>query len=122
MIKKYMHENLKHTVAKHLTKKIKKYLHFQTVTTKNGKHFFRFHIKQYWQLQGLTTKLYYTLFSVHIKQYPHFQSVTTTQKQTHFQSSYQILVTLWGSYSQTILHTFPDIKQYWHFQRVADKQ
>ena len=83
MIKKYMHENLKHTVAKHLTKKIKKYLHFQTVTTKNGKHFFRFHIKQYWQLQGLTTKLYYTLFSVHIKQYPHFQSVLLPHKSKH---------------------------------------
>ena len=25
-------------------------------------------------------------------------------------------------YSQTILHTFPDIKQYWRFQRVTGKQ
>ena len=26
------------------------------------------------------------------------------------------------SYWQTILHTFPDIKQYWHFQRVTGRQ
>ena len=60
MVKKYMHENLKHTLIKHLTKKT--YLHFQTVTTNNSKHFFRFRIRQYWQFQGVTTKLYYTLF------------------------------------------------------------
>ena len=34
-----MHENLNHTVIKHLTKKTEKYSHFQTVTTKNSKHF-----------------------------------------------------------------------------------
>ena len=28
----------------------------------------------------------------------------------------------WESYSQTMLHTFPDIRQYWHFQRVSVKQ
>ena len=38
MVKKYMHENLKHTVTKHLNKKIKKYSHFQTITTNNRKH------------------------------------------------------------------------------------
>ena len=42
-----MHKNLKHTVIKYLTKKIKKYSHFQTVTTNNSKHFFRVQIKQY---------------------------------------------------------------------------
>ena len=29
---------------------------------------------------------------------------------------------LLGSYPRTILHTFPGIKQYWHFQRVTVKQ
>ena len=33
-----MHENLKHTVIKHLAKKIKKYSHFQAITTNNSKH------------------------------------------------------------------------------------
>ena len=55
MVKKYMHENLKHTVKKHLTKKIKKYLHFQTITINNSKHF-RFHIKQYWHFYWVTPK------------------------------------------------------------------
>ena len=39
-----------------------------------------------------------------------------------FQSSYQTLLTVSGSYSQTILHIFPDIKQYWYFHRVTAKQ
>ena len=38
MVKKYMHENLKHTVLKHLAKKIKKYSPFQAVTTNNSKY------------------------------------------------------------------------------------
>ena len=59
-------------------------------------------------------------FRVHIKQYSHFQRVTTKQEQTHFQGSYQTLLALWGSYSKRILHTFPDIKQYWHVQRVGN--
>ena len=62
MVKKYMHENLKHTIKKHLVKKIKKYSHFQTITTNNSKHFFRFHIKQYWHFHWVTPKQYYTLF------------------------------------------------------------
>ena len=33
----------------------------------------------------------------------------------------QTLLTLSRSYSQTILHTFLHIKQYWHFQRVPSK-
>ena len=41
---------------------------------------------------------------------------------TFFQSSYQTLVALWGSYSQTILQTFQDFKQCSHFQRVIVKQ
>ena len=40
MVKKYIHENLQHTVKKHLSKKIKKYSHFQTITNDNSKHFF----------------------------------------------------------------------------------
>ena len=39
-----------------------------------------------------------------------------------FQISYQTILILSWSYSQTILHTFPDIRQYWHFQRVTGKQ
>ena len=38
MVKKDMYENLKHAVIKHLTKKFKKYSHFQTITTNNRKH------------------------------------------------------------------------------------
>ena len=61
-VKKNMYENLKHTVKKHLAQKIKKYSHFQAITTNNGKHFFRFHIKQYWHIHRVTAKQYYTLF------------------------------------------------------------
>ena len=39
-----------------------------------------------------------------------------------FHSSYQTLWTFSRSYCQTMLHTFPDIKQRWHFQRVTGKQ
>ena len=39
-----------------------------------------------------------------------------------FQISHQTILILSWSYSQTILHTFPDIRQYWHFQRVTGKQ
>ena len=97
-----MHENLKHTVINHLTKKKKKYSHFQTVTTNNSKHSFRFHIKQHWQSQGVTTNWYYTLF----------------------QSSYQIILTLSWSYYQTrFKHIFRvHIKHYWRFQTVTPKQ
>ena len=38
-----------------------------------------------------------------------------------FQISYQTVLTLSWSYSQTILHTFPDMKQDWDFQRVTGK-
>ena len=61
-VKKYMHENIKHTVKKHLAKKTKKYSHFQTITTNNSKHFFKFHIKQYWHFHWVTPKQCYTLF------------------------------------------------------------
>ena len=54
MVKKDMHENLKHTVKKHLAKKFKKYSHFKTITTSN--------IKQYWHFHRVTPKQYYTLF------------------------------------------------------------
>ena len=39
-----------------------------------------------------------------------------------FQISHQTILTLSWSFSQTILHTFLDIKQYWHFQRVTGEQ
>ena len=87
MVKNYIHENLKHRVIKQLIRKIKKYSNFQTVIVpNNNKHY---HIKQYWQFHGVTTKWYYKLFH----------------------SLYQTLVTLSGSFSQTISDTFPDIKQ-----------
>ena len=38
MVKKYTHENLKLTEIKHSVKKIKKYLHFQAITTNKNKH------------------------------------------------------------------------------------
>ena len=87
MIKKYMHENLRHTVIKHLAKKKKKnYSHFNSITTNNSKHVLDFisnnadtfmelfpnntntfpDIKQYWYFQRFTGKQYY---SVYIKQY-----------------------------------------------------
>ena len=46
MIKKHIHENLKHTVLKHLAKIIKKYSQFQTITSNNSKNISDF-IKQY---------------------------------------------------------------------------
>ena len=75
MVKKYMHENVKHIVTKHLPKK--------------SIHSFR--------------QLLPTIANM-------------------FQISYQAMLTLWWSYSQTILHTFSDIKQCWRFQRVPGKQ
>ena len=38
MVKKKKHENLKHTVIKHLPSKIKKYSHVQAVITDYSKH------------------------------------------------------------------------------------
>ena len=74
---KYIHENLKHTVIKHLAKKLKSI------------HTFR--------------QLLPTILNV-------------------FQISYRTILKLPGSYSQTILYTYPDIKQCWHSQRVTGKQ
>ena len=95
-----MHENLKHTVIKYLTKKIKKYSHFQIVTTNNIKHFFRFHIN--WQFRELLATNTINVFRFHIiiKQCWHFQIVTGNNT-THFSRVH--------------------IKQYWHFQRVPSK-
>ena len=47
---------------KKIIKKLKKYSHFQTITTNNSKQFFRFHIKQYWHFHGVAPKQYYILF------------------------------------------------------------
>ena len=57
MVKKYIYENLKHKLKKHLAKKIKKYSHFQPITTNNSKYF-RFHIKQYWHFHWVIPKQY----------------------------------------------------------------
>ena len=96
-----MHENLKHTVIKYLTKKIKKYSHFQIVTTNNIKHFFRFHIN--WQFRELLATNTINVFRFHIiiKQCWHFQIVTGNNT-THFSRVH--------------------IKQYWHFQRFTLSQ
>ena len=125
MVKQYMHENLKHAIKKHLAKKIKKYSHFQTITTNNSKHFFRFHIRQYWHFHWVTSKQYYTLFQtsnntdifrellvnnttrfsrVYIKQYWHFQRVPfkLNYSKNFFQSIYHTM-TLSRSYYQTVL-------------------
>ena len=39
-----------------------------------------------------------------------------------FQISYKTIVTRSWSYSQTVLRTLPDMKQYLHFQGVTGKQ
>ena len=57
----------------------------------------------------------------------------TSSNWSLFQSLYQTILIISESYYQTrvdsfseflpkILHTFPDIKQNWHFQSVAGKQ
>ena len=131
MVKRYMHENWKHTVKKHLIKKIK-YSYFQTVTTNNSKHFFRFHIKQYWHFHWVTPKQYYTFFQtsnntaifkellinnttrlsrVYIKQYWHFQRVPSklNYSKNLFQSTYHTVMTLSESYHQTILTVYQTV-------------
>ena len=45
-----IHPNGKKKCKKRLAKKIKKYFNFQTITTDNSKHIFRFHTKQYYIL------------------------------------------------------------------------
>ena len=84
-----MHEMLNHTVTKHLAKKIKKYSHFQIITTNNRKHVSDFisdntysfmelllnnatHFSGHQTILTVTGKQYY---KVYIKQYWHFQSV-----------------------------------------------
>ena len=127
MVRKYMHENLKYAIKKNLAKKIKKYSHFQTISTNNSKHFFRFHIKQYWNFHWVTPKQCYTLFQtsnntdifrellvnntthfsrVYIKQYWHFQRVPSKSnyRKIFFQSTYHTIMT------------------FSHFQRVTTKQ
>ena len=74
MLKKYMRDNLKHTVIKYLVKKI-----------------------------------------------PIFRQLPQTIANI-FQILYKTILKLSWSYSQTILHTFLDSKQYLHFQRVTGKQ
>ena len=82
MVKKYMHENLKHTVIKHLTKKIKKYSHFQTITLNNAiaNIFSDFISNNTDNFRALLPNHTKHIFRVHIKQYSHFQRVTTEQE------------------------------------------
>ena len=51
-----------------------------------------------------------------------FRELLTNKSKHIIQSSYQTLLILSGSYFQAVLHTFPDIKQYWYFQKVTGKQ
>ena len=62
MVKKYMHENLKHTVTKHLAKKILKVFTLSDNYYQQWQTCFRFYIKQYWHFYGVTAKQYCTLF------------------------------------------------------------
>ena len=137
-----MYENPKHTVIKHLTKKIKTYSHFQTVTINNSKHFFRFHIKQYDNFRDLlpndrisfissSTRTVKELlpnkskhiFSFHIKHYWHFQGVAPKQYYTHFQTSNNTDIFRELLANNTNFSRFHIIiKQYWYFQRVTVKQ
>ena len=89
-VKKYMHENLKHTVKKHLAKKIKKHSHFQTITTNNSKNF-RFHIKQCWHFHRVIPKQYFTLFQTS-NNTGIFRELLVNNT-THFSSLYQAILT-----------------------------
>ena len=109
MVKEYMHENLNHTVKKHLAKKIKKYSHFQTMLPTIAN---RFHIKQYWHFHWITSKQYCLLVNsttrfsrVYIKQYWNFQRVPSKLKysKNFFHSTYHTIMALSESYYQTIL-------------------
>ena len=141
-----MHENLKHTVKRHLVKKIKKYSHFQTITTNNSKHFSRFHFKQYWHFYWVTPKQNYTLFQtssntdifrellvnnttrfsiVYIKQYWHFQRVSS--KLTIVKNFFRVYIshnnhTFRAVLSNNVGLFRTHIKQYSHFHRVIIKQ
>ena len=106
--------------------KIKKYPHFQTITTNNSKHFFWFHIKQHWHFHWVTPKQYCIhfqtlnnadifrellvnnttrLYQVYIKQYWHFQrgSSKLNYSKNVFQSTYHTTMALSESYYQTVL-------------------
>ena len=108
----YMHENVKYTVIKHLTKKqnsihisqtnntilLSNNTHtFRELLPNRRKHIFRVHIKHYWHFQGVTPKHYYTFFQ--------------TSNSTDI--SRELL-------ANNIIH-FPwaYIKQYWYFQRIT---
>ena len=58
-------------------------------------------------------------FDQKIRKYSRFQTINTNNSKHFFRFH---IMTLSLSYSRTILDTFPDIKQYWHFQIVTGKQ
>ena len=87
-----MLEMLKHTVTKHLAKNIKKYSHFQIITTNNRKHVSDF-------IWGNTDTFMELLLN----------------NTTHF-SSHQTILTVTGKQYCRVY-----IKQYWYFQRVPSK-
>ena len=70
---------------KKIIKKLKKYSHFQTITTNNSKQFFRFHIKQYWHFHGVAPKQYYILFQTS-NNTDIFRELLVRNCYTHFQS------------------------------------
>ena len=85
MVKKYILENLKHTVKNNWPKKLKS-IHSQTITTNNRKHF-RFHIKQYWRFHWVISKQYFTLFQTSNNTWI-FRELLVNNT-THFSSLYQ---------------------------------
>ena len=82
--KKYLHEDLKHTVIKHLAKKIKKYSHFQIITTNNSKHVSDF--------ISNNTVSFMELLPNNTTPFPRHQTILTFSE----------------SYWETILHIFPE--------------
>ena len=74
---KYKHGKLKHTITIYLTKKIKKYSHFQTNIPTIKTLFWIL----YYTILTFSERYYQMiLLRVHIKQYSHFQRVTTKQE------------------------------------------
>ena len=77
MVTKYMHENLKHTVIKHLTRSIHTFRHLLSTIVKTFSDFISNNIDNFQEFIPNDTTHF---FWVHIKQYPYFQRVTTKQE------------------------------------------
>ena len=75
-------------------------------------------VKLYWNFQRVTGKQNYTLFQTS-NNIDIFRELLANNTM-HF-SKQQTILTFSESYWQTILNTFPNIKKYWHLQRVTGK-